>query len=181
MQAEDIEAYLAELDQELQQRGIQQTIRILLIGGAFMLTQLHNRPSTSDVDILFQGDVDPMTSPLYPSFKMAVRAVAKRHQMPSNWLNDLVGDFLQGESRIPEGIVWRQYTVLVVSIPPQEYILALKLLAGRQKDRDDIEALCQQLHIQTAHQAQQIIDRYIPNKQLQQVSDVAKTLDSLFP
>ena len=49
MQAQEIEAHLAELGQELQNLHVPQPIRILLVGGAFMLTQLHNRSTTNDV------------------------------------------------------------------------------------------------------------------------------------
>jgi hypothetical protein len=52
MHAHEIERYLAELGQELQNLGVQHRIRILLVGGAFMLTQIHNRTSTNDVDVL---------------------------------------------------------------------------------------------------------------------------------
>jgi hypothetical protein len=43
MQAEEIETHLAELGLELQEMGLQRPIRILLVGGAFMLTQIRNR------------------------------------------------------------------------------------------------------------------------------------------
>lgn len=71
--------------------------------------------------------------------------------------------------------------MLEVYIPPGEYILALKLLAGRPKDRDDINALCQQIKIQTREQAQQLVDRYIPNKPVQQINDLDDTLNFFFP
>ncbi len=48
MQAQEIEVHLAELGQELQNLGVQQPVRILLVGGVFMLTQLHNRSTTND-------------------------------------------------------------------------------------------------------------------------------------
>jgi hypothetical protein len=38
MPDQEIVSYLAELGQELQNLGIQYSIRILLVGGAFMLT-----------------------------------------------------------------------------------------------------------------------------------------------
>jgi len=74
-----------------------------------------------------------------------------------------------------------QVDPLEVYLPPEEYILALKLLAGRPKDRDDIFALCKRLQIQTREQAQQVLDRYIPDKQLQQMNKVEKTLTRFFP
>ncbi|TME07361.1 MAG: hypothetical protein E6I80_11750 [Chloroflexi bacterium] len=62
-----------------------------------------------------------------------------------------------------------------------EYILALKLLAGRPKDRGDIQLLCRQLQVGTRIQAQQMVDRYIPDKQVQQLNHLDMTLSTLFP
>ena len=181
MYAQDIEAYLADLGRVLQQLRVQRPVRILMVGGAFMLTQVQNRPTTNDVDIVLRDIDDPMTSPLYQTFKAAVRAVANRNRIPVTWINDLIGDFLRNVSVLPEGVLWRQYSMLEVYIPEAEYMLALKLLAGRSKDRNDILALCQLLKVRTRPQAQQIVDRYIPNKQLQHLHDLDDTLNDVFP
>jgi hypothetical protein len=181
MQAQEIERYLAELGQELQNLGVQYPIRILLVGGAFMLTQIHNRSTTNDVDVLLKDGEDSAASPRSRIFRSAVRAVARKHKLPSNWLNDIMGDFLRDTGTAPEGTLWRTYPMLEVYIPPSNYILALKLFAGRPKDRDDIYSLCQQLHIRTRKQAQRLVDRYIPNKQVQQLNHLDDTLDDLFP
>ena len=69
MQAQDIITYFAELGQELQNLGVQHPVRILLIGGAYMLTQVHNRPTTNDVDVLLKDIDDTTTSPLYRAFQ----------------------------------------------------------------------------------------------------------------
>lgn len=100
MQAHEIETYLADLGQQLQQMGVPQPVHLLLIGGAFMLTQLHSRRATNDVDVLLVDVDDPATSPLYQTFKAAVRAVASRNQLPVNWMNDLLGDFLRDRTRV---------------------------------------------------------------------------------
>jgi hypothetical protein len=71
--------------------------------------------------------------------------------------------------------------MLEVYIPPNDYILALKLLANRRKDQNDILALCQQLCIQTREQAQQVVDCYVPDREVQQLSNLKKTLSILFP
>src|SRR5437763_8615255 len=161
MQAQEIVTYLAELGQELQHLGVQHPIRILLVGGAYMLTQIHNRPTTNDIDVLLKDVDDTTTSPLYRTFKAAVRTVASRNQIPSTWINDVIGDFLRDTGTVPQGVLWRRYAMLEVYVPPGEYILALKLLAGRQKDWDDIYALCQHLKILTRKKAQQLVDRYV--------------------
>ena len=181
MQADEIEMYLAELGQELQNQGVQRPIRVLLVGGAFMLTQLHSRATTNDVDVVLKDVDDFTTSSLYRSFKNAVRVVATRNNMPGNWLNDVIGDFLKDSSAVPEGTLWRQFAMLEVYVPASEYILALKLLAGRRKDEQDICTLSRQLRVQTRIQAQQLLDRYIPQKQVQQINNVETTLNEFFP
>ena len=180
MQAEEIEIHLAELGQELQEMGLERPIRILLVGGAFMLTQIKNRDATNDIDIVFKDVKDTSTPWLYQTFKAAIRSVATKNKMPNSWLNDVINDFLRDLGNIPEGKLWHTYDMLEVFLPPDEYILALKLLAGRQKDRDDTFALCKRLNIQTREQAQNVLDRYILDKQLQQMNNVEKTLTRFF-
>ena len=180
MQAEEIEAHLAELGQELQEMGLQRPIRILLVGGAFMLTQIRNRQATNDIDIVFKDIKDTTTPWLYQTFKAAIRSVAMKNKIPTSWLNDVIGDFLRDLGNVPEGKLWRTYGKLEVYLPPEEYILALKLLANRHKDQEDILALIQRLKIQTREHAQQVLDRYISNKQIQQMNNVEDTLTDLF-
>ncbi len=181
MEAQEIEAHLADLGQELQNLGVEEPVRILMIGGAFMLTQLHNRSTTQDVDVLLKDVDDPTVSPIYQTFRTAVQAVARRNQLSITWINDVIADFLRNVGTVPEGVLWRTYAMLEVYIPPDEYILALKLLANRKKDQNDIIALCQQLNIQTREQAQQVVDRYVPDREVQYLSNINKTLSILFP
>lgn len=181
MQAQDIEHYLADLGQALAEMGQQQPLRLLLVGGAFMLTQLGSRRTTNDIDVVLKDVNDLTASSLSQCLKTAARTVATRNQIPVTWINDVIGDFLRDTSRVPQGTLWRTYGPLEVYVPEGAYILALKLLAGRPKDRSDISDLCSQLHISTRTQAQTIVDRYIPNKQVQQINDLERTLDSLFP
>jgi hypothetical protein len=180
MQSKDIEVHLEDLGQELYSMGVSSPVRILMVGGAFMLTQMHSTRMTNDVDVLLKDIDDPATSSLYRVFKAAVRAVASRRQIPSTWMNDLIGDFLRDLGNVPNGVLWRTYAVLEVYVPEAEYILALKLLAGRFKDWEDIRLLCQQMHIQSRSQVQELVDRYIPKK-AQQVNDLDDTLSNLFP
>ena len=61
MQKKQIETYLAHLGQELQDLGVQRPVRILVIGGAFMLIQVKNRRTTDDIDILLKDEEDSIT------------------------------------------------------------------------------------------------------------------------
>jgi len=58
--------------------------------------------------------------------------------------------------------------------------LAHKLVAGREKDLDDIEVLLDELGIRNRKQAQKIIDMYI-KKEVQRVEGAQSTLDTFFP
>jgi Nucleotidyltransferase of unknown function (DUF6036) len=180
MQEEEIETNLAKLGQELQEMGLQRPIRILLVGGAFMLTQIKNRQATDDIDVLLKDVEDSSTPWLYQTFKAAIRSVARKNKLSEIWLNDVIGDFLRDLGSVPEGKLWRRFAKLEVYLPPEEYILSLKLLANRPKDQEDILALTKQLKIRTRKQAQRLIDRYIPDKQLQQMNNVDDTLTDFF-
>lgn len=179
MQAQELERYLAELGQELQRRRIRQPVRILLIGGAFMLLQVKNRRATDDIDVVLKDVEDTLSSPVYDTFRAAVQAIATRHQLRGGWLNDLMAETLRDMGTLPEGTFWRSFGKLDVFFPPEDYMLALKLLAGRQKDQRDIEALCQQVQIHSREQAQRLLDKYIPRR-FQQLRHIDETLDLFF-
>ena len=55
MQSKDIEKYLAQLGQELADLHIQKPVRVLMIGGAYMLLQADMQRSTDDMDIFWLG------------------------------------------------------------------------------------------------------------------------------
>ncbi len=110
-----------------------------------------------------------------------MRAVASNRQLPTAWLNDVIGDALRNNGPVPEGTLWRTYGMLEIYVPPKEYMLALKLLAGRPRDIADIQALSQQLAITSREQTQQVVDRYIPDQTLQLLNHLDLTLHQLFP
>jgi len=62
---------------------------------------------------------------------------------------------------VPDGKQWKRFGPLHVYAPASEYILALKITAGRQKDLDDCAILLLKTQIRTRKQAQQVLDRYI--------------------
>jgi hypothetical protein len=180
MQKGDIERNLALLGEQLEELGIQTSIRLLMIGGGFMLTQIGNRLTTDDVDVLIDID-DPQHSDDYRIFRNAVRFVAYDLGLTDAWLSDNIGDFLRMAGPIPKGKLWRRFgRYLEVYVPPQAFILAHKLVAGREKDEKDIQALFQSLHVTKRAQAQKILDKYITNKDIQESEGIQETLDDLF-
>lgn len=181
MNAQEIETYLTDLGQALAQQGVHQPVRLLMVGGAYMVTQTGNRPATKDVDVLLVDIPDPAASPQYVPFQVAVRTVAAQHGLPANWLNDVIGDALRNYGPIPPGVLWRAFGPLEVSIPPADYIFALKVLAGRPDDLTDAQALGRQLGLLTRTQARRIVETYITDTQVLTTLGVDQTLATLFP
>ncbi|GCE09696.1 DUF6036 family nucleotidyltransferase [Dictyobacter aurantiacus] len=183
MQRQEIEKYLQELGDELERRGFQSPVRVMIVGGVAMLLLAANRESTEDVDVVLmdiEGDSSTNPTPETKAFKSAVNAVAKKHQMKRTWINDDVAYFIRDMAPNPGATLWHEYKKLHVYLPSKEYILALKLMVYRPKDMLDIEALLKQLQITTREQAQEIVDRFIPDTAWQDHYQFQDTLDELF-
>jgi hypothetical protein len=62
-----------------------------------------------------------------------------------------------------------------------EYILALKIAAGRKKDLEDCAILLPRTKIRTREQAQQVLDQYIlPAGQQKKAESIENALNRLF-
>lgn len=160
MNSSQIEQCLGFLGQKLAE--IQTSATIILLGGALMVTQIGNRKSTQDIDIVIATN-DPAT---YRTIQQAVKLVTKEKGLSPSWLNDDVAIVVDqiGKPRAPRH--WKTFSNLTVYIPEFEYILALKLFSGRSQDDQDIRALAQRLQVSTKEQAWAIVNSYIPGIQL---------------
>ena len=180
MQAEDIENYLFQLGQELQKRGIQEPVHILIIGGAYMLLLTNTARNTDDIDIFWLEEEEGLQRALRP-LQEGVMAVAERNQIDPNWLNYMTQLLMYDLVIVPDGDLWKTFGPLHIYAPPQEYILALKIFAGRDKDIEDCKILLQQMGIITRRQAQILLDRYIlPDAQKNNTKTISRSLDILF-
>jgi hypothetical protein len=82
---------------------------------------------------------------------------------------------------VPDGKLWKRFGPLHMYAPASEYILALKITAGRQKDLEDCVILLPQTKIRTREQAQQMLDRYIlPEGQQKNAESIENALNQLF-
>lgn len=179
MEAHDIENYLAELGAELEERGIKKPIRILIIGGAYMLILEHASRTTEDIDIFWlEGDsFQQMRSAL----SECVLTITRRHTLRPDWFNYLSQILMQNDIVIPHGKLWKQYGPLYVYMPPREYILALKIIAGRDKDLADCAILLPQTNVKTRQQARKLLDEYIlPEAQEKNAAQIEDALHKLF-
>ena len=176
---EQIESFLEELGEEIRKKKITTPIRIMLIGGAYMILFLQNRQFTEDVDVFplnFAISTEP--SKETKSFFTAVRAVARRYRIKRTWLNDSAATMLGGLGPDPELELWTQFGLLEVYKPPLDFILALKIFADREKDAADLDALIQALNVSSRSQLQAIADKYILPR-WQQEYHVSRTIHKL--
>lgn len=179
MEAADIERYLAELGEELKNRGLKKRIRILLIGGAYMLLLANAPRSTKDIDI-FWLDEDGLQR-AYTLLSESVQVIKQKHDLDADWLNYLAQMLMYDEVIVPDGKLWKRFGPLHVHVPTPEYILALKISAGRQKDLDDCAILLSKTKIRTRKQAQQVLDQYIlPEGQQKNAESIENALNQLF-
>jgi len=151
MTREEIEKYLRMLGEELLKRQL--TGEIVIVGGAYMLLVIQNRETTKDVDAYLA--VEPQ------AIREAVRVVADREGLPSDWLNDGVKGFFY---TAPSTHLWAEYPGLRIYTATADYVLAMKVIAGRPEDVVDLRALIAHLGIQTAAEALTIVARYVPDR-----------------
>jgi hypothetical protein len=179
MEGKEVETYFAALDEALASQPIKKPVRLVVVGGIYMVCFVKNRASTKDVDILpldFPDTMNPNQET--KAFRSAVNVVAKKYGIKRDWMNDVVASFTP-ELDPKSVILWHEYPNLQVYVPQPEFILALKLLAGRDRDEDDIVALSEALNITTREEAQALVDRYA-EKWWQRECSLEATLDALF-
>src|SRR5260370_20643022 len=179
MEAEEIESYLTELGSELQARGVKKPVRLLLIGGAYMLGLAHAPRSTKDVD-RFWLDEDGLQR-AYAQLRESVQAITQKHALDASWFNYLAEMLMYDEVIVPRGELWKRFGPLHVYAPPREYMVGLKIAAGREKDLDDCAILLPKTKIRTHEQAQRLVEKYIlPKGQENSAESIKNSLYWLF-
>ncbi len=166
MNKQDIEKYLRMLGQELLKQQI--TGEILLVGGAVMLLKVQNREVTKDIDAYFKPEQADR-------IREAAKAIADREGLPYDWINDGVKGFFYAQ---PLTERWAEYPGLRVYVPSLDYLFAMKVVAGRPQDVEDIKALAQELKLSNAQDALTIVKEYVPEQLL--VPRIEYMIDEIF-
>lgn len=143
-------------------RGRGETGEICLFGGTVMVLVFQARPSTKDVDAIFE-----------PTGAIRQLAEIVRHELhlPADWLNDGVKGFASHHSDLTSHDV-PQFQGLRVLAPTAQYLLAMKCMASRiadssgADDRADIRFLLDHLKIQTVDAALAIVAQYYPSARI---------------
>ena len=117
---------------------------LYLVGGASILLNYNFREMTSDIDAIIRAS---------SAMKDAIRQVSDEHNLPIDWLNT---DFKNTTSYTPNIMKYADYrcelsNVLRVYTISAEYLVAMKLMAGRdyKHDLSDVVGIVSEHNIKT--------------------------------
>lgn len=126
----NLDGYLKELSKEFRKiNGNRLPAEIILIGGASILLNYGFREMTYDMDAIIQAS---------SAMKEAINHVGDRLGLPTGWLNT---DFMKTSSYTPKLIQYSKYyktfpNVLTIRTVSAEYLVVMKLMAGRRYKND---------------------------------------------
>lgn len=127
---ENLDDYLRALGKEFRRlNGKSMPAEIILIGGAAVLANYGFRDMTYDIDAVIHAA---------SSMKEAINTVGDSLGLPNGWLNS---DFIRTKSyspKIPQySVYYKTFSnVLTVRTISGEYLVAMKLMSGRQYKND---------------------------------------------
>lgn len=130
-----MDSYLKELAKEFRKiNGNKMPAEIILIDGASVLINYGFREMTYDMDAIIQAS---------SSMKDAINSVGDRMGLPNGWLNT---DFMKTTSYTPKLIQYSKYyktfsNVLRIRTVSAEYLVVMKLMAGRQYKNDLLDVV----------------------------------------
>lgn len=152
---EQILKYLGILSDEIGKENLKG--EILVFGGAAMVLAFNARPSTKDVDAIFQ--------PKKRIYELS-KKIAREYDLPEGWLNDSVKGFIANDS------FGHKYDHLSVYMPEPEYLLAMKSISMRigveSSDISDIKFLINYLRLRQLEDILDIVKKYYPKNQIPQ-------------
>ncbi|HTR43010.1 MAG TPA: DUF6036 family nucleotidyltransferase [Pseudomonadales bacterium] len=145
------------MSDELARRGT--TGELCLFGGTVMVLAFAARPSTKDVDAIFQP---------VQTIREIARTVGEEKGFPENWLNDAAKGFVSARHETTAGNL-PQFPNLRLTMPAPEYLLAMKCMASRigavETDADDIRDiifLIRHLHLKNVNEVMELVAAYYP-------------------
>lgn len=125
MRAEEIEIYLAELGSELQTRGVTKPLRVLLIGGAYMLLVAHSPRPTDDVDFFWVEESvfqETLSQKTFTALNDSIQVIAGRYALDPGWFNYFAQMLMFDEVRVPKGRLWKRFGPLHIYISKEEMV-----------------------------------------------------------
>ena len=152
---------LARLSDLLKEAGA--VGEMCLLGGTVMVVVYKARPSTKDVDAIFEPTL---------VIRELARRVQEEMELPENWINDAAKGFISARHEIATGDL-PQFESLRVTAPVPEYLFAMKCMASRipadlgdRGDISDIRFLIRYLGLTSLEQALAILSEYYPEERI---------------
>lgn len=145
----------AELSEELERKGLRG--HIYIVGGAALIAGYGRKRSTRDVDARIVYEKRGVSE--------AANALARKHDLPANWLNENATLFMPHKDDTQATTVFNSPS-LVVTGASARHMLAMKIDAGRPEDVDDIEWLLEQLDITDIDEAIEVHRETYPHAPL---------------
>ncbi|MGI8627075.1 MAG: DUF6011 domain-containing protein [Geodermatophilaceae bacterium] len=143
---------------------------MFIVGGAAMAFAYNTRRSTRDVDTVFEPK-----AAVYD----AATAVANRRGIAPDWLNDAANSYLPGPDPDPDKRQTLDRPGLTVDVASPKYLLAMKLLAARDTDIEDIQILYAACGYTTAAQGLDLLEATYPSHLI--TPRVRYILEELYP
>ena len=139
MDRAEILAALRRLASALAARGVAGDL--FVVGGSAIAVAYDGRRATRDIDAVFAPKREIYESAAQVAFELG---------LPDDWLNDAVKGFLPTSvarpgTPDPDAVpVFDEPGLRVMAASPR-YLLAMKLMASRREDEDDLRWLCKHL------------------------------------
>ena len=127
---ENLNNYLKELGKEFRKlNGTKMPAEIILIGGAAILANYGFREMTYDIDAVITAS---------SVMKDAINRVSDRLELPNGWLNtDFKKTSSYSDKLIEVSVYYKTFSnVLTIRTVTAEYLIAMKLMAGRKYKND---------------------------------------------
>jgi hypothetical protein len=147
-----IEEAFRRLGERLARRGV--VADIYVFGGAAMALAYDSRRATRDIDAVFQPHGVVLEE---------ARAVAGELGLPAWWLNEQASVYVApgGDPAAPRVF---DHPGLRVSAASPEHLLAMKVLAARRRDAEDIGLLVKHLHLTSAEEVLALCAEIFPDE-----------------
>lgn len=95
--------------------------------------------------------------------RAAAASVAARHGLAPDWLNDAVKGFI---ATAPDIDLWAEYPGLRVNAVTPAYMFAMKAVAARPADIDDLKVLAGRLGIDSSEAGLEVVTAHVPERLL---------------
>jgi hypothetical protein len=149
-----IEDAFRRLGDRLARRGV--VADVYVFGGAAMSLVYDSRRATRDIDAVFAPDGAVIEE---------ARAVAVELGLPPWWLNNQASAYIAPGGDVAASRVF-DHPGLRVSAASPEHLLAMKVLAGRRRDADDIKVLVTHLGLNSVSQVVALCTNVFPEEEV---------------